>query len=85
MKTNAEHTHQWIRSACLTVIAASSLAFVYCYWQGVKAQRAQAVALVGVYDTSTQTLIKATFARNGMGESLNSIYTTNTQKIIDNI
>lgn len=77
--------HQWIRSFCFIVIAFSSIMFVYCQWQNVKAQRAQAVAISGFYNNSTKVLLEAMFMEEGMGKTLDSIYSLNAKKLLENI
>ena len=83
MKISSDSLHQWIRSSCLVIIAASSMAFAYCCWQDVKAQRAQAAAMVGFYDKTAQALIGVMFREKGVGDVLNKIYNHDARELLN--
>ena len=83
MKVSADGLHQWIRSICLVIIAASSIAFAYCCWQDVKAQRAQAAAMAGFYDKTAQALIGVMFREEGVGGVLNKIYNHDARELLN--
>ena len=59
------------------------MAFAYCCWQDVKAQRAQAAAMAGFYDKTAQALIGVMFREEGVGDVLNKIYNHAARELLN--
>lgn len=77
--------HQWIHSICFIIISISSIAFVYCQWQNVKAQRAQAVAISCFYNNSSKILLETLAINEGLGKALDELYSINTRELYSKV